>query len=105
MQNKDNKIDLSVINQQILAKGEHLPLVKLKDGTVVQTGTVATMLYNVKRYNNGERGDIEAQLETSIPTLLKVGLFDLFTIDEWITGSNAGRRFVGLKAKAFLDQL
>jgi hypothetical protein len=34
---------LAEINQEILADGESLPSVKLKDGTKVQTGTVATM--------------------------------------------------------------
>jgi hypothetical protein len=34
--------------------------------------------------------------------LIKVGLFDLFSPDEWISGDNLGRRFVGEKAKQFL---
>ena len=104
MDNTNNQTDLSVINQKILAEGEQLPLIKLKNGSSVQTVTVATMLYNVKLYNVGERGDIENQLEASIPTLIKVGLFDLFGIQEWITGDNPGRRFVGLKAKEFINK-
>lgn len=102
---KENTTDLSVINKKIVAEGERLPLVTLKDGSSVQTGTVATMLHNVKLYNAGERGDIESQLEAAIPTLIKVGLFDLFSIEEWIYGSNAGRRLVGLKARDYLDTL
>jgi hypothetical protein len=105
MQKENNTTDLSVINQKIVAEGEQLPLVKLKDGTSVQTGTVATMLHNVKMYNAGERGTIEAQLTAAIPTLVKVGLFDLFSIEEWVTGDNPGRKFVGLKAKDFLQLL
>ena len=104
MYNSNNQTDLSLINQKILAEGEQLPLVKLKDGSSVQTGTVATMLHNIKLYNAGERADIEDQLEASIPTLIKVGLFDLFSIEEWITGDNPGRRFVGLKAKEFINK-
>jgi len=104
MDNTNNQTDLSVINQKILAEGEQLPLIKLKNGSSVQTGTIATMLHNIKLYNAGERGNIEDQLEASIPTLIKVGLFDLFGIKEWITGDNPGRRFVGLKAKEFINK-
>ena len=104
MDNTHNQTDLSVINKKILAEGEKLPLVKLKDGSSVQTGTVATMLHNIKLYNAGERGYIEDQLEASIPTLIKVGIFDLFGIEEWITGDNPGRRFVGLKTKEFINK-
>jgi len=93
---------LAAINQKILADGESLPLVQLKDGSRVQTGTVATMLRNIELYNAGERGDIEEQLEAAIPTAAKVGLFDLFSPDEWIAGSNEGRRLVGTMAARFL---
>jgi len=93
---------LAAINQKILADGESLPLVQLKDGSRVQTGTVATMLRNIELYNAGERGDIEEQLEAAIPTVAKVGLFDLFSPDEWIAGSNEGRRLVGTMAARFL---
>jgi len=93
---------LAAINQKILADGESLPLVQLKDGSRVQTGTVATMLRNIELYNAGERGDIEEQLDAAIPTVAKVGLFDLFSPDEWIAGSNEGRRLVGTMAARFL---
>lgn len=96
--------DLANINKKILADGETLPAVMLKDGSKVQTGTVATMLHNVTRYNEGVRGDIELELELSIPTLVKVGLFDLFPVEEWIAGTNEGRRFVGTKALEFFAQ-
>ena len=56
----------------------------LKDGSQVQTGTVATMLHNIELYNAGQRGQIEEELKIAIPTLVKVGLFDLFEVDEWI---------------------
>lgn len=90
--------DLANINKKILADGESLPKVMLKDGSKVQTGTVATMLHNITLYNEGARGDIEKELELSIPTLVKVGLFDLFPAEDWVAGNNAGRRFVGTKA-------
>lgn len=106
----DNQIpehtdSLQQINQKIIAKGETLPIVKLKDGSQVQTGTVATMLYNIGLYNAGMRGQIEEELVLSIPTLLKVGLFDLFPPDAWIAGDNPGRRFVGHKAKEYINKL
>lgn len=94
--------NLAVINQKILADGESLPLVQLKDGSKVQTGTVATMLRNIALYNAGERGDIERELEAAIPTVAKVGLFDLFPPNEWIAGSNEGRRLVGTLAARYL---
>jgi hypothetical protein len=100
----ENTEQLSSINKKILAVGEELPAVELADGSRVQTGTVATMLHNVKLYNDGVRGKIEQELELSVPTLVKLGLFDLFSLEEWISGSNPGRRFVGEKAKAYLER-
>lgn len=94
---------LSEINQKVLQEGEVLPQVTLKDGSRVQTGTVATMLHNINLYNAGVRGTVEDELILAVPTLFKVGMFDLFSVEEWINGSNAGRKFVGEKAKEFLD--
>lgn len=95
---------LANINQKIIEEGQVLPAVKLKDGSLVQTGTVATMLYNIKLYNLGERGNVESELKLAIPTLFKVGLFELFSVDEWINSENAGRRFVGEHAKQYIEQ-
>ena len=97
-----NNSELNKINKKILADGEHLPAIKLKDGLQVQTGTVAAMLHNIRLYNKGERGDIEKELEAAIPTLAKIGLFELFTPDEWLNETNPGKYFLGLKAKAYL---
>lgn len=97
----ENTEQLGSINKKVVADGEDLPVVRLKDGSQVQTGTVATMLHNVFLYNSGERGEVEEQLKASIPTLVKVGLFELFSAEEWINGSNPGRSFVGLHAKEF----
>lgn len=96
---------LRQINQKIIAEGETLPIVKLKDGSQVQTGTVATMLHNIGLYNAGMRGQVEEELALSIPTLLKVGLFDLFPPDAWIAGDNPGRCFIGHKAKEYINKL
>jgi hypothetical protein len=102
MSSIQNSNQLSSINQKIIQEGEVLPAVTLKDGTKVQTGTVATMLHNIDFYNQGLRGEVEQELILAIPTLIKVGLFDLFSPDEWISGNNLGRKFVGEKPK-FLD--
>lgn len=98
----ENTEQLSEINQKIMAAGESLPAVRLKNGSTVQTGTVATMLVNVALYNDGARGDVERELALAVPTLVKVGLFSLFPPEEWISGTNAGRRFVGQKASEYL---
>ena len=99
-----NTEELAQINAKIIAYGERLPAVKLKDGSRVQTGTVATMLHNLQLYNSGERGQVEEELRLSIPTLFKVGLFDLFSPQEWINGNNPGRKFVGQAALEHLQK-
>lgn len=99
----ENTQVLGAVNQKVVADGESLPAVKLKDGTRVQTGTVATMLHNIQLYNAGERGSVEEELRLSIPTLFKVGLFDLFPASEWVAGENPGREFVGRAAIAYLN--
>lgn len=102
MSKPEHTEQLAAINSKILAEGQTLPTVQLKDGSRVQTGTVATMLKNVSLYNAGQRGQIERELELSVPTLAKVGLFDLFNPEEWIAGENPGRTFVGIAAKRYL---
>jgi hypothetical protein len=96
---------LNQINKKIVAQGEILPTVKLKDGSTVQTGTVATMLFNIKQYDSGVRGDVERELALSIPTLFKVGLFDLFSPEEWINGQSRGRQLVGKLALKHLEEV
>ena len=98
----EHNLQLARVNQKIIAQGQVLPGATLKDGSTVQTGTVATMLHNIKLYDSGERGAVEKELELAIPTLFKVGLFNLFTPDEWISDGTPGRQFVGRKAKEFL---
>lgn len=95
---------LHQINKKVVKEGETLPTVTLTDGTQVQTGTVATMLKNITLYNAGERGEVEKELILAIPTLFKVGLFDLFSVEEWIDGQNQGRKFVGEQAKKYQNK-
>lgn len=104
MSTSDQAERLANVNAKILAAGESLPAVQLKDGTRVQTGTVAAMLHNVALFNAGERGQVERELELAVPTLIKVGLFELFSPEEWIAGANPGRAFVGAVAKRMLAQ-
>ena len=82
--------------------GEVLPSVHLKGRSRVQSGTVATMLYNINLYNAGERELVEKELALAVPMLVKVGLFDLFSIEDWIAGTNPGRHFVGECARNYL---
>lgn len=93
MTTPDHTDQLANINSKILTEGETLPAVKLKDGSTVQTGTVAAMLRNIDLYNSGLRGQVEMELQLAIPTLFKVGLFDLFPPHEWVAGANAGRTY------------
>lgn len=61
------------------------------------------MLYNINLYNAGERELVEKELALAVPMLVKVGLFDLFSIEDWIAGTNPGRRFVGECARNYLS--
>jgi len=93
---------LAEVNARVVRAGEVLPAVTLQDGRRVQTGTVAAMLENVRRYNRGERGEVESALRLAVPTLFAVGLFELFPPQDWVQGSDAGRRLVGEQALALL---
>lgn len=85
-------------------------------GERVPTGTVGTLLLNIREYdalvakegrtNEDERQleELRAQMTLPIPFLKKVGLFDLFSAEEWANGSGAkaspGRRLVGEAARS-----
>jgi len=62
------------------------------------------MPHNVHAVQRGCQGGIEQELELSVPTLIIVGLFNLFSPAEWVSGSNPGRRFVGEKAEEYLER-
>jgi hypothetical protein len=66
--------ELSRVNQKITDGAADLPAVTLKDGSRVQTGTVATMLYNIALYNAGERGAVEARAEDGDPHAVQGGV-------------------------------
>lgn len=49
--------------------------------------------------SNDDRKEIEDDFEARMSTLFNVGLFDLFTPEEWMKGDNAGRTLVGKLAQ------
>ncbi|KAJ8129251.1 hypothetical protein O1611_g4382 [Lasiodiplodia mahajangana] len=95
-----NGSSLSDVNSAAL--GAKFPEITLPDGTKVQTGTVGALLINIRTYNAAHAaGDtaktqaLESSFKAALPLLDRVGLFDLFTPDEWIQGNNEGRKAVG----------
>lgn len=79
---------------------------KLENGNIVKAGTVATTLHCIDMYNKGDRSiSIIDKINESIPILINAGLFDLFTPNEWINCENQGRKYVGLKAKEYLEKI
>jgi hypothetical protein len=96
--------DLASINSATL--GTSMPVVTLPDGTKAQTGTIAALLINIRSYNEAHaKGDaiqmneLEEKMKLALPLLKRVGFFDLFTPDEWMAGTNEGRKLVGKIAK------
>lgn len=81
------------------------PIITLPDGRKVPTGTVGALLVNIKAFDEGteeQRVELEPAIRSAIPTLHKVGMFDLFTPDEWITDRSPGRSLVGRLARDFI---
>ncbi|KAI1364582.1 hypothetical protein F5Y08DRAFT_204715 [Xylaria arbuscula] len=106
MASEDSGRALSDLNSATL--GAKFPEITLPDGTKVQTGTVGALLVNIRSYNTayaaGDTAQIQAlrtSFEASLPLLDRVGLFDLFTPDEWVQGQNEGRKVVGQLYQAF----
>jgi len=85
--------------------GTTVPTFVTKEGHKVQAGIIAATMTNIDAYNQGERGLVEEDLRGAIPFLAKVGLFKLFTPDEWKSNTNAGRNFVGILAQKYFDNL
>lgn len=85
---------LAQINQKILAPGETLPLVQLNDGSTVQTGTFATLIHNIKLYDKKPDAALAAEIQAALPTLAKIGLFELFPAECWQARASAGQRLV-----------
>ncbi|KAF1842721.1 uncharacterized protein K460DRAFT_133460 [Cucurbitaria berberidis CBS 394.84] len=86
------------------AMGTTMPVVTLPDGQRVQTGTVGALIINIKLYDElmgqskvdqERKAELETMITASVPVLRMANIFSLFTPEEWIQGSSAGRRFVG----------
>lgn len=110
-----NEAELTRLNSATL--GAEMPEITLANGQKVQTGTVGALLRNIFAYDelirlldstteaqknqlNAEVAKYELMLKTPLPLLQKVGLFDLFSPEEWVNGGTPGRKFVGRCALA-----
>ena len=95
--------DLKSINSKGTIENGGLLAVQASECNTMKGGTAANMLYNIKRYNAGEREAAEQELAIVIPALVQSGIFDLFPAEEWIEGNNAGRRLVGERALQYMS--
>lgn len=85
-------------NQTLGAAAGSFPVVTLPNGDKLPTGTVGALLVNIKAYDKGneqERKAIEPAIRAAVPVLQKVGMFDLFSPEEWVAGGSPGRILVG----------
>lgn len=93
------------------------PMVKLANGQSVPTGTVATLLYNIREYDkliaegeslsDDKKVELEklaGEIKAPVPILIKLGMFELFNLEEWCAGNRPGRTLVGRTAKELLGQ-
>lgn len=81
------------------------PVITLPDGRKVPTGTVGALLVNIKAYDGGDetqKAELEPAIRSAIPTLYKVGMFDLFTPDEWTSSRSPGRSLAGRLAQDYI---
>jgi hypothetical protein len=94
---------LQEINNQTLGtSAESFPIVTLPNGDKIPTGTVGALLVNIRAYDAGDeqqRTALEPAIQAAIPVLRKVGMFALFSEDEWMHGDSPGRALVGRLAK------
>ncbi|KAF2187134.1 hypothetical protein K469DRAFT_705693 [Zopfia rhizophila CBS 207.26] len=102
-QDEQASSNLASINSATL--GVNMPIVTLPDGSKAQTGTVGALLVNIKAYDElagqesnvdqAKKEELEARMTASLPLLKRVGVFSLFTPEEWVQGSSPGRKFIG----------
>ncbi|KAJ5813980.1 uncharacterized protein N7503_000730 [Penicillium pulvis] len=84
------------------------PVITLPDGRKVPTGTVGALLVNIKAYDEGDetiKAELEPAIQSAIPTLHKVGMFDLFAPEEWTSSRSLGRSLVGRLAHDYIREL
>ncbi|UNI22948.1 hypothetical protein JDV02_008791 [Purpureocillium takamizusanense] len=96
--------DLQSINNTTLGtNAKSFPVVTLPNGERLPTGTVGALLVNIRAFDAGDEGTraaLEPAIRAAVPVLAKVGMFDLFTPDEWINNGGPGRALVGQVARA-----
>ncbi len=98
---------LQAINNKTLGTSDGaFPVVTLPSGEKVPTGTVGALLVNIRAYDAAAAaGDTAAQdtlaaaIRAAVPVLHKVGMFDLFSPNEWASQTSRGRSLVGEIAK------
>ena len=113
---QSDEVELKKLNSTTL--GAEMPEITLANGQKVQTGTVGALLRNIAAYDelkirllhsttkaqrirlDAEVARYEAMLTAPLPMLQKLGLFDLFSPEEWVDGGSPGRKFVGRCALA-----
>ena len=71
---------LQQVNNQQLSTAQPFPEVTLPDGSRVQPGTFGACLANIRRYNQGERGEVEDAIRLALLKLVSLpyGRLDLF---------------------------
>lgn len=99
--------DLQSINHSSLPTqaGSAFPIVTLADGRKIPTGTVGACLVNIKAYDRAHaEGDaaqlreLQVKIQAAVPILKTAGMFDLFSPEEWMSGTSEGRKLVGRMA-------
>ena len=86
-----------------LAAGS-LPVITMPTGEKIPTGTMGALLFNIKAYDGGDetkRAELEPKIQQAIPALYEVGLFDLFSPEEWASAHSPGRSLVGKLARDY----
>ncbi|OAA69724.1 hypothetical protein ISF_02994 [Cordyceps fumosorosea ARSEF 2679] len=94
---------LQAINNKTLGtSADAFPVVTLPNGDKVPTGTVGALLVNIRAYDDAAAaGDATAQdtlaaaIRAAVPVLQKVGMFELFHPEEWMSDRSKGRSLVG----------
>ncbi|KAK9831680.1 hypothetical protein WJX74_005805 [Apatococcus lobatus] len=68
---------LQKVNNQLL-NPDLWPELTLSNGSKVQAGTFGACLAIIRRYNQGERGEVEDAIRLALRTLVRVGLLTCF---------------------------
>lgn len=75
-----------------------MPVITMPTGEKIPTGTMGALLFNIKAYDGGNevmRAELEPKIQQALPALYKIGLFDLFSPEEWASAHSPGRSLVG----------